>query len=167
VKQSSGKPNKQIKESTYDSRPQSKPADLFVGLALLSACGPGGETVSSATATADRAANNAAEQDLAAATAAPVDTVVAGTPTPTENPDALQEKYAEYEIVNLLPRDAIPSIDDPLFISSAEADISYDPDELIIGIEFNEQPRAYSVPLLSNHEIVNDEIDGIHFAVTW
>jgi hypothetical protein len=66
-----------------------------------------------------------------------------------------------------LPRDAIPAIDEPQFLTVAEADAIYDPDELVIGVEFNGEARAYSVPLLSNHEIVNDTVGGVKIAVTW
>ena len=76
-------------------------------------------------------------------------------------------KYADLEIVTLLPQDGIPAIDDPEFLSVAEADEVYDPDELILGVSFNGEARAYSVPLLSNHEIVNDTVGGVKLAVTW
>ena len=73
----------------------------------------------------------------------------------------------EYEIITLLPRDAIPAIDNPSFLTASEADEFYDPDELIIGVEFDGDARAYSIPLLSNHEIVNDTVGGVKIAVTW
>ncbi len=72
-----------------------------------------------------------------------------------------------YEIVTLLPFDAIPAIDDPEFLSAAQADEEYAPDEMVIGVEFNGQARAYSVPHLSSHEIVNDTVGGVKIAVTW
>lgn len=83
-------------------------------------------------------------------------------PAPEED-----DKYADLQIVTLLPRDAIPAIDDPKFISAEEANNSYDDDELILGVEFNGDARAYSVPLLSRHEIVNDTVGGTKIAVTW
>ena len=70
-------------------------------------------------------------------------------------------------IVTLLPRDAIPAIDNPSFLSVTEADLEYDPDELVLGVSFNGEARAYSVPLLSGHEIVNDTVGGVKIAVTW
>ena len=76
-------------------------------------------------------------------------------------------KYADLEIVTLLPQDGIPAIDNPKFLSVTEADAVYDPDELILGVSFNGEARAYSVPLLSNHEIVNDTVGGVKLAVTW
>lgn len=84
---------------------------------------------------------------------------------PSERESA--EKYADFTIVTLLPRDAIPAIDDPEFLDAAEADDYYDPDELVIGVEFAGDARAYSVPYLSGHEIVNDTVGGRKIAVTW
>lgn len=77
------------------------------------------------------------------------------------------DKYADYTIVTLLPRDAIPAIDNPQFLQPGAADEFYDPDELIIGVEFEGNARAYSVPFLSNHEIVNDTVGGRKIAITW
>lgn len=77
------------------------------------------------------------------------------------------DKYADLEIVTLLPRDAIPAIDNPRFLSAGEADGYYDPNELVMGVTFNGETRAYSVPFLSSHEIVNDTVGGVKIAVTW
>ncbi len=77
------------------------------------------------------------------------------------------ERYEDLEIVTLLPQDAIPAIDNPQFLSAAEADEFYDPDELVMGVEFGGEARAYSVPFLSRHEIVNDTVSGVKIAVTW
>lgn len=126
---------------------------LLLGAAalLLAACtgAVGGETAVTAPPTAG------AEPD----TRPP-----AVEPTATRIP---AETYADLEIVTLLPRDAIPAIDDPRFLSAAEADAFYDPDELVMGVEFNGEARAYSVPFLSSHEIVNDTVGGVKIAVTW
>ncbi len=80
-------------------------------------------------------------------------------------PDVPEER--ELEIVTLLPFDGIPAIDEPDFLNASQADEEYAPDELIIGVEFNGDARAYSIPLLSSHEIVNDTVGGKKIAVTW
>ena len=77
------------------------------------------------------------------------------------------ERYGDYEIITVLPRDAISAIDEPVFVSPAEADETYLDDELILGVELNGDARAYSIPLLSSHEIVNDVVGGRTIAVTW
>jgi hypothetical protein len=79
----------------------------------------------------------------------------------------------ELNIVTLLPYDAIPAIFDPEFVTAAEAsdpDASggpYKQDEKVLGIEINGDARAYSVPMLSRHEVVNDTVGGMPIAVTW
>lgn len=72
-----------------------------------------------------------------------------------------------YEIVTLLPADAIQSIDDPRFYTAEEADQEYSPEDLVLGVDFNGDVRAYSIAVLSSREIVNDIVDGIPIAVTW
>lgn len=73
----------------------------------------------------------------------------------------------EYDIITLLPKDAISSIDRPRFYSVQEADAEYELDEVVMGVEFNGEARAYPVGLLSSHEIVNDVVGGRPIAVTW
>lgn len=118
-------------------------------------------------------------------TAAATATVAEAEPTATEvevkvEPEATEaveepaeetavdtSRYDEFEIVTLLPQDAIPAIDNPTFHTAEEADDFYEPDELVMGVMFNGDARAYSVPHLSGHEIVNDEVGGVKIAVTW
>jgi hypothetical protein len=67
-----------------------------------------------------------------------------------------------HTVVDVLPRDAIPSIDDPTFASAFEGD----GDETVIVVETDDAVRAYPTRILQNHEVVNDS-DGDPFAVTW
>lgn len=73
----------------------------------------------------------------------------------------------DLELVTLLPFDAIRSIESPVFLDRTTADQLYDPDELVLGIDIDGDRRAYSVPLLSRHEVVNDVVGGKPIAVTW
>ena len=77
------------------------------------------------------------------------------------------ERFADYNIITVLPRDAISAIDNPKFVSAQEANERYAEDELVLGVEFNGDARAYSIPMLSSHEIVNDTVGGVKIAVTW
>ena len=90
-------------------------------------------------------------------------------PVPSDDPPESQgsRNYDELEIVTLLPRDGIPAIDNPEFLSAEEADSEYAPDELVIGVNYDGDARAYSIPFLSGHEIVNDTVGGRKIAVTW
>ena len=63
----------------------------------------------------------------------------------------------------VLPRDAIPSVDDPTFGSGYFGE----GDDDVIVLELGETARAYPVRLLDFHEIVNDTVEGRPIAVTW
>jgi|AntRauMinimDraft_4_1070384.scaffolds.fasta_scaffold01627_5 hypothetical protein len=65
-------------------------------------------------------------------------------------------------IKDVLPRDAIPSIDDPSFgtaYGGSETD-----DVLVVK---GEPTRGYPIRILNYHEVVNDVVDGQPLAVTW
>jgi hypothetical protein len=86
------------------------------------------------------------------------------TPVPTA-PDTIPEE--EYRIVTLLAPDAISAIDNPQFYSVSDADQEYDLDELVLGVEFDGDARAYPIGLLARHEIINDTVGGQPLAVTY
>ena len=73
----------------------------------------------------------------------------------------------EYNIVTLLGYDAIPAITVPSFVSAPEAEQWMEPNEQILGLSINGDSRAYSIRMLSRHEIVNDTVGGEPVAVTW
>lgn len=85
----------------------------------------------------------------------------------TGSGDSAARRSRELQLVTLLPFDAIRSIEDPVFLQRSRADALYASDELVLGIEINGDARAYSVPLLSRHEVVNDTVGGKPIAVTW
>jgi hypothetical protein len=64
------------------------------------------------------------------------------------------------------PRDGIPALSDPPLITPGEAGY-LEPGDRVIGIELNGEARAYPVAILNWHEIVNDEIGGRRFAITY
>ena len=72
-----------------------------------------------------------------------------------------------YRIVSILPRDAIPAITDPQFVSSAEARAWMVPSEKVIGLDIGGETKAYPINMLSRHEIVDDVVGGVPVAVTW
>jgi hypothetical protein len=64
------------------------------------------------------------------------------------------------------PKDGIPAIDEPKFIQASQAD-SLQPEDRILGIQLNGVSKAYPIGILNWHEIVNDDIKGKAFAVTY
>jgi len=63
----------------------------------------------------------------------------------------------------VVPRDAIPSVDDPEFGDEYFGDA----DDEVVVVERGGDARAYPVRILNYHEIVNDEFGGDPIAVTW
>lgn len=63
-------------------------------------------------------------------------------------------------------RDAIPALDNPLFIKPEEAEYLKDED-LVVSVNSNGKYRAYPIRILNHHEIVNDSIGEDHFTVTY
>jgi len=70
------------------------------------------------------------------------------------------------EIVTVLPKDAIPAILSPSFEEGKKA-LWLSAKDLVVGVEIAGDSRAYPVPTLSTHEIVNDKVGGVPIAVTW
>lgn len=71
------------------------------------------------------------------------------------------------DVLQLLPVGAIPAIDDPEFVSGADADAQMSAEEPVLGVVIGGEARAYSLWQLDAHEIVNDDIGGRAIAATW
>ncbi len=65
------------------------------------------------------------------------------------------------------PRDGIPPIDQPRFVSVTEANGWLEPQEPVIHLAIGDDVRAYPLQVLIWHEIVNDEVGGVPVAVTF
>lgn len=65
------------------------------------------------------------------------------------------------------PRDGIPSIDDPQFVTLEEAEAWLAGNEPVIALEIDGDARAYPLQILTWHEIANDEVGGVPVAVTF
>lgn len=65
------------------------------------------------------------------------------------------------------PKDGIPAIDNPRFISVSEADSWLADREPLALVELGGEVKAYPLQILIWHEIVNDVVGGIPVAVTF
>lgn len=65
------------------------------------------------------------------------------------------------------PKDGIPAIDRPRFVSPAAAAAWLDPREPVIAVTVGDQARAYPLQILIYHEIVNDTLADTPLAVTF
>lgn len=65
------------------------------------------------------------------------------------------------------PKDGIPAIDEPSFVSVAEADEWIGPQEPVALLQLEDEARAYPLQILTWHEIVNDVIGDTPVTVTF
>ena len=63
--------------------------------------------------------------------------------------------------------DGIPAIDDPQFISVAEADAYLTDTEAVVVLDIAGDARAYPVQILIWHEIINDVVGDVPVAITY
>jgi len=77
------------------------------------------------------------------------------------------DSLVSLDIITILGKDGIPSIDNPQFVGPDEADQQMQSYERVLGVSINGDHRAYSLNMLSRHEIVNDTVGGVPVAVTW
>jgi hypothetical protein len=64
------------------------------------------------------------------------------------------------------PRDGIPSLDEPKFVSIVDVDF-LDSDDRVIGVYRNGVAKAYPIRILNWHEVVNDDFAGSATLVTY
>lgn len=65
------------------------------------------------------------------------------------------------------PKDGIPSIDNPQFVSVSEADDWIQDNELVLGLNYNSVQKVYPLQILVWHEIVNDWVNGEAVLITY
>lgn len=65
------------------------------------------------------------------------------------------------------PKDGIPPIDAPHFVSTTDAAHWLNPKEPVVTLEHGGEARAYPLQILIYHEIVNDRIAGTPVTVTF
>lgn len=76
-------------------------------------------------------------------------------------------------VISVLGQDAIPAIDNPMFelyddrkfIETGE--YLLDEDDLVIGVLFENKVKLYPHRILNWHEVVNDELDGVPFTLSF
>jgi hypothetical protein len=65
------------------------------------------------------------------------------------------------------PKDGIPSIDDPQFVSIDDADLWLNDLEPVQVVDLNGDVRAYPVQVMVWHELVNDTVGGEPVVITF
>jgi len=93
-----------------------------------------------------------------------------------ENLKAFKEKgygddYLDFINSNMVtggpPKDGIPSIDNPKYITAGEADTFLDDKDIIYGFDYKGVVKAFPQSILYWHEIVNEEVAGEKLSVSY
>ena len=71
----------------------------------------------------------------------------------------------DYFFSQLLPFDGIRPVYDPQFVEAADSPLQ--DDELVLGVAWDGEAKAYPITVLQFREMVNDELAGIPTLVTW
>ena len=142
---------------------------VLTGLALIAAaCGALVDGSDSGDVTPEDTAPTAPSTPSTAATA------TEGLP---EGPSALDDRFDPsfpnplIDPADILsggpPPDGIPPIDDPQFLTVAEADEWLNDPEPVLVVDIDGDVRAYPIQILMWHEIVNDTVGGVPLSVTY
>ena len=79
------------------------------------------------------------------------------------NPRTAVEEAPRYGLT--LGFDAIAPLYEPEFVSAASSDLAGE--ELVIGVAWGGEAKAYPIGVLNRREMVNDELAGVPTLVTW
>jgi hypothetical protein len=83
------------------------------------------------------------------------------------NTDFSRHNVPYSEIVPVLFRDSIRSLDDPTFETTKEAVEWLEDEAPVIVVDFDGDARAYPLRILTTHEIVNDEFGDMPVVITY
>jgi hypothetical protein len=125
----------------------------------------------------------------------PIPTQIPSSPSPTDNPSSSETSMtptplsdeppparAEFEFKTDFskhsvpyneilsggpPKDGIPALKDPQFVSVTDADAWLKPKEPVILVQVREDAKAYPIQILIWHEIANDTVGGEPLVVTF
>jgi len=63
------------------------------------------------------------------------------------------------------PRDGIPALTDPRFVTAAQAELA--PEDRVVGVRLGNAAKAYPIRILNWHEVVNDAVAGRRIVVSY
>jgi Protein of unknown function (DUF3179) len=149
---------------------------VFVALLFLSACRQvpaGGAPAVSTVIPTDVRSSPLPNDNFSA-----VDDSVTPTFLPDEPPSARAQSefktdFSKHSVLygEILsggpPKDGIPALKDPQFVSVSEADAWLKPKEPVILVEVQGEAKAYPIQILIWHEIANDTVGGEPLVVTF
>lgn len=65
------------------------------------------------------------------------------------------------------PKDGIPPIDRPKYVSAGEAEKFLKPNDIVFGLDYRGVVKAYPQKILVWHEIVNEQVTGEKLSITY
>jgi len=92
--------------------------------------------------------------------------VVESEPIPG-TPNELLDKFYQNIRSGGPPKDGIPPLDNPKYIDVEEADKILEEKDVVFVMEVGERYYIYPQRILVWHEIVNEEIDGVKYSITY
>ena len=110
-------------------------------------------------------APDAGPRVLATPSPTPFDPAVFAALNPVTAKQVIEDDQYPYHTKGTYGRDSIRPVYAPIFLTADEA--HFDPEELVIGVSYNGDSRAYPVGMLRVREMVHDEVGGVPILVTW
>lgn len=153
----------------------------FASLLLAACAGPASGSLPTAIPSVPAATATAQPTDLpaSAATATTQQPTARSVPSllpeepPPDGADQFTTDFSRHSVPysSILsggpPKDGIPAIDSPQYVTVAEANTWLEPQEPVIMVQVGEAVRAYPIQILMWHEIANDTLGGVPVAVTF
>ena len=88
------------------------------------------------------------------------------TQAPAPSPSSTPEPTATVDYRNFNRRTPFVPLDNPAFLAAEQA--TYLPgDDLVLGLVWDDEPRAYPIRMLRFHHIVNDSVSGRPVLITY
>ena len=81
--------------------------------------------------------------------------------------DVTRHRVPLSELIVSVPRDAIPALVRPRFVSAEEVGGKLKDADRVLGVSLNGEAKAYPVRILNWHELVNDSVGGRPVLVSW
>ncbi len=93
--------------------------------------------------------------------------LVSACPAPAQWDDLAQEDVRGHTMYTVFEPGFISAIIEPMFITAAQVNQLYHPDEPLIVVAGGEDVHAYGLWHMEEHLVVNDFIDGDAITTTW
>ena len=142
---------------------------MFVALLFLSACAPAVSTVIPTDVRSSPVPND----NFSAVDDSVTPTFLPDEPPPARAQSEFKTDFRKHSVLysEILsggpPKDGIPALKDPQFVSVSEADTWLKPAEPVILVEVQGDAKAYPIQILIWHEIANDTVGGEPLVVTF